>query len=854
MTYFNLEAATFFLKEGGSPVDALGLAFGVPECLLNIGKSAALAFLPSGLILSISQNVSEGRAEASKRIAEWKYKLLMDNGLFEIDTENGTFIFKSDSSKALLEENKLQKINDLAGFTKALGAAIQTGAELYENIKDVKTALQNQIDCYKSYTNFLKANDDVAYKTLFDDGFKLDATLVYASELAIIQESIDFINSADQALANARKIMQDRFNDPSLEPIFSNGLLPDGTTFLVASAIDGGDEETANEVFRLVFGPPKSKKGQFLLSIDGLYYDSQTGGLPEVSGIIPPDQAYKFDYAANLGGKGTAISLKQLDTYVDTIFSLEAIDESPLLQNHYTKDTFLQILEGQKNKHISDLNQQVSSLIVSGYTHESAVVIGIKNQMLSIIALHTDKINRRKKQIEVAIKAPALFGEGELFKPGQVPINDFSFLKGFNLSIAFDKQQKLVFKQGEVKDVVLPLKPKFVKAQDSVGSVYLPHLVVPKVGQGGIIFDLSSNNVSSPASILSLNDQIVTDDLFAIYNFLESEVVDALSEKFKVLNSISISGYNNAQLVATHASSVFISGLAIPYLSGITHNFIKLPDTKEFQDLTYNPKGFTIDTWVHVPNIATSWATSSYHKILLGCENFGGTASAVDANKVVFSKSSDTVRGLLMGFTRDRQIVSGLDPVTSETTNPVSAVAFYLAPTQSINTSDITFINSSPINCTSATEVLKLVVPIRSVVNGATIGAVSSTFIHLAVVAEPKTDTIKIYCDGVLMTTSSISHVFGVEATKVPAIPSFFGVSSYEHPTGPLLNEFFTPWIVGGGYSENSTQGFMGQDSGKYSGLGGFIGSLKFYNRSLSNLEVLTNYRSQQAFFKNIRT
>ena len=58
-------------------------------------------------------------------------------------------------------------------------------------------------------------------------------------------------------------------------------------------------------------------------------------------------------------------------------------------------------------------------------------------------------------------------------------------------------------------------------------------------------------------------------------------------------------------------------------------------------------------------------------------------------------------------------------------------------------------------------------------------------------------------------------------------------------------------------YSEGSNEGmnFMGGKwGGKKSGLGGFLGSLKLYNRAIKDFEIANNYRAQQGFFETIRT
>ena len=258
----------------------------------------------------------------------------------------------------------------------------------------------------------------------------------------------------------------------------------------------------------------------------------------------------------------------------------------------------------------------------------------------------TGKLNKRRKQIEVAVKAPVLFGSSETFQIGEVPINDFTYLQGFNLAIALEKQKKLVFAQGEVKDVVLPLKPKFVKAADSEATAEFNHLVVPPVGVGGITYDLSSADVSSPASILTLTDSIVTDELIAVYNLLNTSLEKADSLEFNVTNDKTNSDpATYAQFVGSGLTGAFPSGLGIPRLAGVEDTFIKLPDHKSFQDLTYKKTGFTIDFWVHMPDLVGTWDPNNFHRLVLGCENFGGTASAVDATGVGFDDGSDNVRG-----------------------------------------------------------------------------------------------------------------------------------------------------------------------------------------------------------------
>ena len=76
---------------------------------------------------------------------------------------------------------------------------------------------------------------------------------------------------------------------------------------------------------------------------------------------------------------------------------------------------------------------------------------------------------------------------------------------------------------------------------------------------------------------------------------------------------------------------------------------------------------------------------------------------------------------------------------------------------------------------------------------------------------------------------------------------------------GPKLDPNFTPWVLGGGYTDgnlvpNATAGFMGSFAGAKSGLNGYVGSVKFYSKPLNSTEVLKNFKAQKGYFKNIKT
>ena len=777
-----------------------------------------------------------------------------------------------------------------------------------------------------------------------------DPTADAAGQFAILyqqlQDAIAFEKLCDEQIKAIGQILQERLIDPSLEPCIllsgggacsigsydnqeecedNGGTWTDyldgvpfdflsGTTICAMTKpeyetyIDPSASLLPSAIFDLVYGPPLSKEGQFLLTVDGLYYDSQSGGIPEVIGFVPPAEFYKFEQPANLGGKGQPISTKDIDIYLDTLFDPNLIDDSPNMQIYYDKDHFLKMLKGERDKHINQLHLDLSTYSVEGSS--IAVIENAKQALVSQLSLHEDKIKRRKKQIEVAAKASSLYGS-EVFSPGQIPINDFSFLKNLNLIPTLEQQKKITFEQADVSEVVLPIKPKFVTVQASQGPLAIEHLLVPTIGKGAIVYDASteggaSTGASGSGTLYSLTDEIVTDNIISVYNFLNADIEVPSSIKYATMNCAASGGLQgNAQLIADSVSSTFVSGLAIPRLKGIVNyksngfvggvgSAIKLPDITEYKDFLYTPSGGTIEAWVHLPGFGASsnskvepngeWGDLTLNRVLLGCENIGGTyqTNVPDNLPQTYGVS---VRGVLFGFTRDQQITLN-KPATnaiSPTENPLNDRGFFIAPTTSYNSSGAGFIakrGDQDCDYTSDTEYHKFFVRADTEVSGVSINDVSSSFVHLCITFSPLLNNVSLYGDGVLLGSSSMVDVFDTDHLHAPAIPSFKKSNSFEYTPksikhtvdgpfsqmnniqltgGPKLNDLFTPWMIGGGYTDgylldSSGMGFMGPNHGVKSGLNGFVGSVKFYSKPLNSKEVLKNYKAQKAFFKNIKT
>jgi hypothetical protein len=101
------DAKTFFelTGKGGGPVAALGTAFGMPSCLINL-TAEALAILPSPILRAIRGSTANGASRADDVIKAITAKLRFGWGIIEYDTEDGMFRFVSDSSKNGLDKDE----------------------------------------------------------------------------------------------------------------------------------------------------------------------------------------------------------------------------------------------------------------------------------------------------------------------------------------------------------------------------------------------------------------------------------------------------------------------------------------------------------------------------------------------------------------------------------------------------------------------------------------------------------------------------------------------------------------------------------------------------------------------------
>ena len=853
------DAKTFVT--GGGNFESLAGAFGIPSCMVELG-GAALALIPTPILLAVRTAIQKAKERADrivKKIMSYIRDLL---GISLFPDKDDFYGYFSDFSRLGLD--LISGITEvIATFLELAEAAIAAFNELsaaYEAVKDCIAQFKAMRDFENG--NAGKRREELSkekpeeYQRMIDSQFG-----VYLRQAQIAQ---DFVDQADAQLRIIDDILLQRTLDPTLEP--------------------GAQEEITESVFRLDAGPPRSKSGRFILSVDGLYYDSQVSGIEPAllelsdrdenlrieTGGFPNGDLWKLEFDPSLGGRGIPTTSKDLRYYFNNILDPNIIDDSPAITKYYDQDELLLTLEGQKDRRVFDVSSELQELIDDSTSQ--AIIDNMRQVMLSETAQFQSRINKRKKQVELAVKVPTFLGKGPQFTPGNVPVNDFSYLAGSNFLMDIESQRNIVLDQADVTGVVLPLEVKYTEKVETTDTVLLDHLLLANVAKGETI----ASPIEPSAQSLQINDRIVEDGLFALYNYLTIETDDPSGSNFGGYNSSRFGIDANAQIVGT-ASSVFDKGLGIPFLSGVAFpkegsseidtmgSYIKLPETSEFQDFLYNTAGGTFETWIHMPDLDGETTGYNLHdnntlglyRLILANENVGIAESKFpqpDINNLRADAGTGIVRGAILGFTRDRRFTLGEDPSNDSVDNSVDDLVLVLAPTQSHDSSSVGFIANRQVDC-NKDSYHGMTIPVFEAYNNKSLSSCGSSFLHLSIVIDPQEDEVRVFADGVNIATSSYQNTFATNrAGEVFKAPSIKQNNSFEYSGGPSLDTYFTPWILGGGYTDGFSAGnFMGGEyGGKVSGLRGYLGCTRFYSKPLTDGEVLNNYKATRNFFDNV--
>ena len=554
--------------------------------------------------------------------------------------------------------------------------------------------------------------------------------------------------------------------------------------------------------------------------VNAIYFDDDGQPIPGTG--VPADMfKWLYKYNPNLGGKGEIVTWSTFNQWAGTVFDMAHIDESPEMQEYYEMDQFLQVILDQRNREIYDLSGYIGELQKSGYTEDSALLANQRQVLFSKISDHDSKIKRRKKQIQahVVLAPSGTVYQSILVTSGiPIPVNSFEGLADHKIAIQQSTQENLLFNPGEVSGAVLPLCPTFIKSDIPQDAFTVEEIMVPPVGIGSII--TSDRGVSGvKGTLLSLNDRISTDGLVSIYNFLDTDIVQPDSTSYFAINGATTATTDRpAQLCGSSIQTMFPSGVGLPYFRGVCNFLFRVqgdgnPKARyhstneeylyspyrpygyarleggwtDVDSLLYNVSGSTFEFWTHLPDLwdatGLGWNSDNYlsslHRVVLGCENRGGSYSSTDEYWIAGPQGNTSIKGALMGFTRDCRITKGSRPSNDPAANSIGdGIYFHLSPTQSINVSGVTLLAASadPAYCVQdevgPSGYYGMAVNVDTAnSSGKKIGDCSSGFVLTTVTINYAQDEVSIYLNGELLKRQSVTKTFGVN--RPPLDPQY---------------------------------------------------------------------------------
>lgn len=690
---------------------------------------------------------------------------------------------------------------------------------------------------------------------------------------------------------------------------------------LKARALGIEADASAVPIFDTVFGPPVSTEGKFLLSEDGIYYDSRTGSIPYITARAIDSVSWQLRYESNRGGRGQEYTQDSTQRFADTILSDAYENETPKVLDFYKYDDVLVNLTNDRDLQIRDVKGKVEDLIASGYDSSSAIVKNYEESYASVAYTYDRKIKRRKKQLQVA----ALFGpfgvtpvgdprgEGLFFREYQkqqaslvetlcgsntkvqqvtfsagpetssiefiprIPVNDFSYLKEIGLIPELESQKQAMLHSSDLDDTTAPIVPVFLEQGPGAKYEAIPELSLPPYGTADWVNTSGDTGASAVASatvsgvapyLRTLDDAIVTDSLVVCYNFLESKAPTTPdSDEYSVKNYVD-NGYPlNAKMVGL-ASSIFVSGISIPYLTGSLYrpgdkygmrysylpygSYVRLPNnyrnnnpypaSQSLDNLMYNAQGWSMDFWVYAPDLYDGMTTDHRYKLVAANENCGDPTTNSFATTIFTTANMDGEQGVPRKY-RTKGMLVGFRDKGDPGTDLSAGLEFVVLPTvaqndpqwgKSVTIGESVSGEGSSEAC--RTELGFKIPASATTESGYSIADASAAFTHYNVVCDVATDSISLFVNGEFLLSATTSTSFDTKPGIPLQIPSRIREGHYHEKNGMfgeklydgVLPEIpiFTPWILGGGFTDGVTDSpFIQTGATPETTLPGFLGT-----------------------------
>ena len=227
-------------------------------------------------------------------------------------------------------------------------------------------------------------------------------------ELNLDAINLDVVSdSAKKSVIDAVDLNNEYVQTQIVEPFIEN------KKFITALEAQLSGIGKVDPTFDLEFGPPISAAGRFVLSEDGLYYNSRTQDVPDI--VPPPTNAtmWTLQFDSNVGGKGLSFSEEDALDNVGTIYDLNVdLDrDNPRVAEFFSYDDVLQQFEDDKQAQMTEVSGYVSEILANGYAASDAMVQSYVAQLGSVANIYDTKIKKRKRQLEIA----AIYGRNTFF-------------------------------------------------------------------------------------------------------------------------------------------------------------------------------------------------------------------------------------------------------------------------------------------------------------------------------------------------------------------------------------------------------------------------------------------------------
>ena len=208
---------------------------------------------------------------------------------------------------------------------------------------------------------------------------------------------------AEEAVAQATEFVENQI----VAPFTENQRLLASLTAQV-SGVPG-----ITPTFDLEYGPPISAGNKFVLSEDGLYYDSRTEPVPTIVPLPTSASTWQLDFDSNRGGRGVTFDKEDSLDGAGSIFSLETDlgENSPRVLDFYRFDDVLQQFNDDQQAEVTQVSGYITEILANGYTDADALVQSYLGQLGAITSLYSNKIKKRKRQLEIA----AIYGRKVFF-------------------------------------------------------------------------------------------------------------------------------------------------------------------------------------------------------------------------------------------------------------------------------------------------------------------------------------------------------------------------------------------------------------------------------------------------------